>query len=74
MLMSCSVQFQHFYTILYNAFLIGIGVGQCEHTIRRGVVTRTKSKHEWEYLPHIAQDRHYSQNVGNVRYIWKPAP
>ena len=33
-----------------------------------------KPKHEQEYVPHTGQDRHYSQNVGNVRYIWKRVP
>ena len=28
-------QYEHFHTILYNPFFIGVGVGQCEHTIRQ---------------------------------------
>ena len=33
-----------------------------------------KPKHEWKYVPHTAQDHHYWQNVGNVRYIWRRVP
>ena len=29
----CVGQYEHLHTILYNPFFIGVGVGQCEHSI-----------------------------------------